>query len=178
MAMAAPVDLIVAAFPSEPGAKDALHKLEEARKQGVISIKDAAVLTKDTEEKVRISESADKGFGRGALIGGVAGAAVGILAGPVGWATLGGAAVGGLAAKMRDGGFRDDRLKMLSEGLTPGSSALVAVIEETWVTEAQKILIEEGGNLAVEAVAADMAAQLDEMAHKAQGDQPSTSTQA
>src|SRR5262245_39682856 len=91
-----PIQVIVAAFPTEQGAKEALHDLDEAKKQGVIGIKDAAVLMRDQDQKLHITETADKGFGRGAAIGGVAGAAVGILAGPIGWAALGGAAVGGL----------------------------------------------------------------------------------
>src|SRR6266550_3070218 len=128
-----PIQVIVAAFPSEQGAKEALHDLDEAKKQGLIGIKDAAVLSKDEQQKLRISDSADKGFGRGAMIGGVAGAAVGILAGPIGWAALGGAAVGGLAAKARDGGFPDARLRQVGASLQPGSSALVAVIEHIWL---------------------------------------------
>jgi uncharacterized membrane protein len=170
------MDVLIAAFPSDAGAKDALHKLEDARKQGIVSIKDAAVLTKDEQNKVRISESADKGFGRGALIGGVAGAAVGVLAGPIGWATLGGAAIGGLAARLHDGGFPDDRLRRIGDALTPGSSALVAVVEETWLPEAQRLLDQEGVDIAVEAVAGDIAAELDELAKRAQeqGEQGST----
>jgi uncharacterized membrane protein len=170
MAMDAPVDVVVAAFPTDTGAREALHMLDDAKKRGVIAIKDAAVLTKDADNRVHISETADKGFGRGAVIGGVAGAAVGLLAGPIGWAALGGAAIGGLAAKLRDGGFRDESLRKMTEGLTPGSSALVAVIEETWVPEAQRMLEERGADLAVEAVAADVAAQLDDEAQRAQDD--------
>jgi uncharacterized membrane protein len=168
MTTQAPIDLIVAAFPSEQGAKEALHELDDAKKQGVISVKDAAVLMRDEHDKLHIAESADKGFGRGAMIGGVAGAAVGILAGPIGWATLGGAAVGGLAAKLRDGGFPDDRLRQIGEGVKPGSSALVAVIEETWVTKAEDMLRQRGADIATEAVAADIASQLDEQAAQAQ----------
>jgi uncharacterized membrane protein len=170
-----PIEVIVAAFPSEEGAKNALHDLDEAKKQGVIGIKDAAVLTRDQEQKLHISESADKGFGRGAVIGGVAGAAVGLLAGPIGWATLGGAAIGGLAAKLRDGGFKDERLRQMGEGLRPGSSALVAVIEHVWLEDVERMLEEKGADLATEAVTADIAAQLDMEAERAQqGQQPSS----
>jgi uncharacterized membrane protein len=163
-----PIQVIVAAFPTEQGAKEALHDLDQAKKQGVIGIKDAAVLSKDEQQKLSISETADKGFGRGALIGGVAGAAVGILAGPIGWAALGGAAIGGLAAKARDGGFPDARLRQVGESLQPGSSALVAVIEQIWLEDVERMLEQKGGDLATEAVAADVAAQLDEQAMQAQ----------
>jgi uncharacterized membrane protein len=163
-----PIDVVVAAFPNQQGASEALHELDQAKKQGVIDIKDAAVLRRDEQDKLHIAESADKGFGRGAVIGGVAGAAVGIIAGPIGWATLGGAAVGGLAAKLRDGGFRDDRLRQIGTGLSPNTSALVAVIEHVWVQDVERRLVEKGADIATEAVAADIAAQLDAEAERQQ----------
>jgi uncharacterized membrane protein len=163
-----PVDVIIAAYNNEQGASDALTKLQEAKKAGVISIKDAAVLKRDENNKLKITETADKGFGRGAMIGGVAGAAVGVLAGPVGWAALGGAAVGGLAAKLRDGGFPDDRLREIGESVQPGNSALVAVVEEVWVKDAQRILEEKAAKIVTNAISADIASQLDADAASAQ----------
>jgi uncharacterized membrane protein len=169
-----PVDVIVAAYNEEQGASNALKELETAKKAGTISIKDAAVLKRDADNKLKITESSDKGFGKGALIGGVAGAAVGVLAGPVGWAALGGAAVGGLAAKLRDGGFKDDRLRTIGESVKPGQSALVAVVEEIWVKDAQHILEDEAADMVTHQVAADVAMQLDnEAARSQQGSSPS-----
>jgi uncharacterized membrane protein len=168
MTTEAPIDVVIAAFPSEQGAKQALQELDDAKKQGLIAVKDAAVLRRDEQNKLHVSESADKGFGRGALIGGVAGAAVGIIAGPIGWATLGGAAIGGLAAKARDGGIKDERLRQMGESLQPGNSALVAVIEHVWINDLERMLIERGANLATEAVSADIAAQLEAQAVSAQ----------
>ncbi len=167
-----PTDVVVGAFPTEAGAKEALHSLQEAQKQGIVGIKDAAVLSKGPDNKLHIAETADKGFGRGAMIGGVAGAVVGVLAGPVGWAALGGAAVGGLAAKLHDGGFPDDRLKQMGDGLTPGSSAVVAVIEHTWLRDVQAKLEEAGADLLTESVTADIADQLDQEARKHQEQAP------
>jgi uncharacterized membrane protein len=168
MTAEAPIDVVVAAFPTEQGAKDTLRDLDQAKKDGLINIKDAAVLRKDDQSKLHISETADKGFGRGAMIGGVAGAAVGLLAGPVGWGLLGGAAVGGLAAKLRDGGFQDQRLRQIGEGLRPDSSAIVAVIEHTWVRDVERMMVERGADLATEQVASEIAAQLDADAERAQ----------
>jgi uncharacterized membrane protein len=165
-----PVDVIIAAYSDEQGASGALKELDKAKKDGIITIKDAAVLKRDPNNKLHITESADKGFGRGAMIGGVAGAAVGVLAGPVGWAALGGAAVGGLAAKLRDGGFPDDRLREVGESVQPGNSALVAVVEEVWVKDAQRILEENAANIVTNAVSADIAAQLDADAARSQQD--------
>lgn len=162
-------DVLVAAFPTEEGGNQALHRLQDARKAGVIDFKDAAVLKRDAQtNKLKISETADKGFGKGAAIGGVAGAAVGILAGPVGWAALGGAAVGGLAAKLKDGGFRDERLRRIGDSVAPGCSAMVAVVEHPRAKEVEQMLEEEGADVATEMIAEEIARELDEEAMRHQ----------
>ena len=63
--------------------------------------------------------------------------------------------------KWRDGGFKEERLKTIGESVKPGTSALVAVVEETWVIEAEKILREAAANIVTEAISADIAAQLE-----------------
>ena len=157
-----PVDVVVAAFHDQQGANNALKELETAKKDGLIGIQDAAVLRKDDQSKLHITETADKGFGRGAVVGGVAGAVVGVIAGPVGWAALGGAAIGGLASKLRDTGFRDERLRQMGEGLQPGTSAIVAVVEHEWVHEVEKRIENEAKDIVTEAITADIAEQLEQ----------------
>ena len=167
-----PVDVVIAAFATEDGAKTALHELDEAHKQGIIAIKDAAVLNRDANNKLHIMETSDKSWGRGAMIGGVGGAVVGILAGPVGWEALGGAAIGGLAARLRDGGFPDQRLRQIGDSLKPGSSALIAVVEETWVRQVQESLQKLAGDVITEEIGADLAMQLDQEAARMKAQQP------
>src|SRR5260370_25876372 len=130
-----PVQVIVAAFNDLNGASQALKSLKEAKKERLIEIEDAAVLTKDADGKVKTKETADMRAGKGATIGAITGGVVGLLAGPIGWAALGGGVIGGLAAQLHDGGFRDDPLRQLAEGLTPNSSALVALIDHRWVAD-------------------------------------------
>src|SRR5215471_8666245 len=155
----APLDAIVAAFPDEGGAAKALKELRGVDKD-LIGIKQAAVLVRTTDGKLEIRESHH--VGRGAVLGGLAGAVVGLVAGPVGWVAVGGAAIGALAARLRDSGFPDARLKELGEALTPGTSALVAIIEHRWVAEVEKQLQAEGVKYAIEEVKADIASQLEE----------------
>jgi uncharacterized membrane protein len=155
-----PVQVVIAAFKDENTASEALKALKQARNQGLIKIVDAAVLRKDEKGKLHIKETADMGGGKGAVIGGVAGGVIGLLAGPVGWAALGGAVIGGLAAKLHDGGFKDERLKKLGEGLGPGNSAIVAVVEHTWVREVEKQMAEAGADVVTEQISADIAKQL------------------
>jgi uncharacterized membrane protein len=165
-------DVLVASFPTEDGGKKALEKLQQAKKDGVVEFRDAAILKRDaSSNKLMIAETADKGFGKGAAIGGVAGAAVGLLAGPIGWAALGGAAVGGLAAKLKDGGVPDDRLKQLGERIPAGSSAMLAVVEHGHTMELEGILKQSGAQVVKEMVAEDMAKALDAEAERHQGGQ-------
>ena len=63
---------------------------------------------------------------------------------------------------MSDGGFSDARLKKLGEGLTPNSSAIVAVIEYTWVADVERAMAEAGADVVTEGLSADIAKQLSE----------------
>jgi len=155
-----PVQVVVAAFKDENAASEALKALKQARNEGLIKIVDAAVLRKDEKGKLHIKETADMGGGKGAVIGGVLGGVVGVLAGPIGWAAVGGAVIGGLAAKLKDGGFKDERLKKLGEGLGPGNSAIVAVVEHVWVKQVEKAMADAGADAVTEELSADIAKQL------------------
>jgi len=157
-----PVQLIVAAFQDEKTADAALKELKRAKREGLIDIVDAAVLRKDEKGKLHIKETADMGGGKGAALGGVAGAAIGLIAGPllVVPAAIG-ALVGGLAAKLRDSGFSNERLQTLGEGLKPGSSAIVAVVEHIWVAQVEAAMQAAGADAVTAALSADIAAQLE-----------------
>jgi len=157
-----PVQLVVAAFQEEKAAKEALATLKEAKKAGLIKIENAAVLRKDEKGKLHIKETQDMGGGKGAAFGGVAGAAIGLIAGPalVVPAAVG-ALVGGLTAKLRDTGFSNQRLEKLGEGLQPGSSAIVAVVEHTWVDKVEEALAEAEADVMTAEIKADIAAQLE-----------------
>jgi uncharacterized membrane protein len=166
----APVDVIVAGFADEQGASDALSDLKMARDADMIKIKDAAVLRKEMDGKLHVHEAIDKGMGKGAVLGGIAGAVVGLIAGPVGWLTLGGAAVGGLAMRLRESGFTDRRLHDIGERIQPGSSALIAVVEEEWVREVERRLRDAAADLVTEEIATDVADQLEAEGERLQVD--------
>ena len=156
-----PIQIVAAAFNSPDGAAKAVEALKDARAAGLIAIDNLAILTKDADGKLDIKEPTDWGGTKGAVVGGVAGAAIGLLAGPVGWVTGIGALVGGLAAKLRDSGFKDERLRTLGESLRPGTSAVVAVVEHRWVLALEKQLAEAGADTLTEEIGADIATQLE-----------------
>lgn len=157
-----PVQLVVAAFKDEGSAKEALEALKQVQREKLIKIENAAVLRKDQKGKLHIRETHDMGGGKGAALGGIGGAAIGLLAGPalVVPAAVG-ALVGGLAAKLRDSGFSNQRLETLGEGLQPGTSAIVAVVEHTWVALVEEALAEAEADVITAELQADIAEQLE-----------------
>ena len=157
-----PVQVVVAAFQEEGAAKAALKELKSLKRTKLIGIQNAAVLRKDQKGKIHIKETGDMGGGKGSVIGGVAGAAIGLIAGPalVVPAAVG-ALVGGLSAKLRDSGFSNKRLETLGQGLKPGTSAIVAVVEHKWVETLEKEMAELSADLMTASLQADIAAQLE-----------------
>ena len=157
-----PVQVIVAAFQDEKAAKGALKELKRARMAGLIKIENAAVLRKDKKGKLHIKETHDMGGGKGAALGGVGGAAVGLIAGTALAApVVVGALVGGLVAKLRDSGFSNKRLEAMGEGLQPETSAIVAVVEHTWVAKVEEALAEAQAEVVTAEIQADIANQLE-----------------
>lgn len=159
----APIQLVVAAFNEEKGADQALKSLKAAKKEKLIGIKDAAVIRRDRKNKIHIKDVRDVGGGRGAVAGGVFGAAIALLTGGTGVLLSGavGALVGGLAAKKIDMGLPNQRLKQLGDSLKPETSAIVAIIEHRWVADLEAVLAEAGAQVLTEALKADIAQQLE-----------------
>ena len=118
-----------------------------------------AVIVKDGTGKLKITNSRRRST-RGLVTGGVVGGLVGLLAGPVGWAALGGGAIGALVGKVRGAPLKRE-LQDLGESLTPNSSAIVAVVEHTWVADLQRQLAAEGAKVVHDEIKADIAAQLE-----------------
>jgi uncharacterized membrane protein len=143
-----PVELVVAAFREEERAGEVLGEIQELEKLKFIGVWNAAVITKDTDGKLKLKETAEiKGVRRGAGIGAIAGGIIGILAGgPIGGIVLG-AAAGALSGKVIDLGFSNKELKEMGELMKPGSSAIIAVIEHRWVGELEAALDEFGAQI-------------------------------
>ncbi len=155
-----PTQVIVAAFDGMDSAKEAFDDLKQLEKEKSIKIENAAILQKDHDSKLHIRDVKDMTGTRGAVWGGVIGAVVGVISGPVGWAALGGAGIGGLVAKLKDGGFENSRLEQWAEQLKPGTSALIAVVAEIWVREVEAELKEKSRDVMTMEISDDIAAQL------------------
>ncbi len=156
-----PVEVIVAAFQDEDGAKAALNELKQAKHDGLIKIDDAAVIRKDEKGKLHIKETADMSSGKGAGIGAVIGGVIGLLGGPLGVAVGAGAgaAIGGIAAH-GDAGIKDEQLETIGAGLEPGTSAIVAIVEHKWVAAVQAQLEDDASAVMAQQLSADIHTQL------------------
>jgi uncharacterized membrane protein len=157
-----PVQIVIAAFKDQTTANRVLDELKQLQKSGQIKIDDAAVLYRDANDKLHIQDTHDWGFGRGALAGGTVGLVAGLIAGgPIGWAVLGSAAAGGAIASVHHTyGFDEARLRKLGEGLKPGNSAIVAVVEHVWVARVEAAMRQQSTDMVVESISKDVAEQL------------------
>ena len=103
------------------------------------------MITKDSHGIVSIKESADRGT-LGASVGLAVGALIGLLAGPVG--VVVGAAAGTTIGAIRDfwvAGVGLDFVEEAEKRLQPGKVALLAEIDEEWVTPVDSALESAGG---------------------------------
>lgn len=172
-------NLVVVAYPEEGKAKEVLKQLKALQSQGLISIVNAAVMVKNEKGKVSISETGDTDAKGGAIIGGIAAGLIALF-NPIGALgviamTAGGAGVGALITHFMDLGFPQEDLKDLSESLTPGSSAIIALVEHTWVDALADALEQYAGKLYKRSIKANIADQLTEQA-KAVSVESETST--
>jgi uncharacterized membrane protein len=157
--METPVQVIVAAFSTPDAAPAVMNDLKQGRKEGLIGIVDAAVVVKDANGKLKITDSKRRGA-RGFVTGGVVGALIGLLAAPpVGAAAVGGGVIGALVGKLRGAPLKAE-MKSIGSALPSGSSAIVAAIEHDWVPQLEAALIADGAQLVQDTIRADIAEQL------------------
>lgn len=129
------LELLMVVFKDNKSADQALKEVKQAQSDGDIEIIDAIVVRKNEKGRISHKELADVRFrNKGRLIGGTAGAVVGLL-GPAGFlaATAVGAVGGGLISRLKDKGVPTQDVKTMAEALDNNSSALVALIDHVWV---------------------------------------------
>lgn len=152
--MSVDMQIIVANFDTEDGAKDALKAVKHEK----VNRGDVAILSKNEKGKIRVKETDDWGGGKGAVAGAVVGSFIPVVG------TIGGAIIGGVAAKLRDGGFPNDKLKEMAESLEPDHSMYVMLTDSDSVGAVENVLVGAGGQLVSHPVSADLAGELDEAA--------------
>lgn len=126
--------MLVVIFENAKKAYEGSQALLELDQEGSIAIHAQAVIQKNNDGTVTVNK-ADDGFPISTVGGTAIGSLIGLLGGPVGVAA--GAAVGATAGLFGDLYLADvdtDFLGEVGESLTPGKFAVVADVEEEWIT--------------------------------------------
>jgi len=139
--------LIVVIFRNEKSAYEGVSALHQLDGEASIVLDRLAVIKKNTDGSV-VTERVDDDFPppSGTLAGTAIGALVGILGGPVGFAV--GAGTGGLIGVVRDFFTADldtDFVSDVASALIPGTYAVLADVDEEWVTPLDKRMEDLGG---------------------------------
>ena len=137
---AVPVDLYIAMYDDPDGAKGDFDALKELVKEGLIFVDAAVLVSRDADGKIKVDENAHE-VGKGRMIGAVGGFVIGLLFPPglIAATVVTGAAGGGIG-RLVSAHKEHEIKKDIEEVLPPGTSGIVAVFSEVWVTQVDKAL--------------------------------------
>lgn len=139
--------MLVAVFDNEAKAFEGKSALQDLSTNGNIYLYGYAVLVKSADGSVRVKQS-DSDIPVRTLLGTSLGSLIGLLGGPVGMAV--GAAVGLSAGGVMDlynVGIGEDFLDDVGRTLTSGKVAIVAEVDEEWVTPVDERMEKIGGTV-------------------------------
>jgi uncharacterized membrane protein len=127
---------------------EVLEELKHLKKEKMIGLWNAAVITKDENGKLFFKQTVQTvGIKRSVGICGILGAIIGILAGgPIAGIVLGSTS-GTLSGKFMDLGFDKQEFREIGYSLGADSSAIIAIIEHKWVRELVDTLTELGAKI-------------------------------
>jgi uncharacterized membrane protein len=153
--------LMAAVYPTHEQAKTILDMLQRMHRANTITLKDAAVITKDSKGKVKLEETAELTTREGAVRGAIVTGVLGLIYPPsLIVSLLAGGVIGGLIGRVRDTGIKNANLKEIADRLEPGKSAVIALGEGEWVDEIQGALKGWEGALITHALTEEEAKQI------------------
>jgi uncharacterized membrane protein len=153
--------LMAAVYPSHEQAKTVLDMLQRMHKATTITLKDAAIVTKNADGKVKLEETAELTTREGAVRGAIVTGVLGLIYPPsLIVSLLAGGVLGGLIGKIRDTGIKNAQLKEVADRLAPGKSAVIALGEGEWVDEIQGALAGYEGMLIIHPLTEEEAKQI------------------
>ena len=138
--------MIVVVFENESKAFEGLRILRDLDSKGEVLVYETQIVAKEPNGTVRVIDNANTTFFP--TIGGstAIGALAGILGGPVG--LLAGATAGALIGsivELGQSGVTDEFVSDIKAALTPGKVAVVASVDEEWVTPLDTRMESAGG---------------------------------
>lgn len=135
------ITLLAARYPNQEHAKTILDTLEEMHRALTIDLKDAVMITKEPDGKIKTHETTDVTARKGALRGVIAGGIFGLIFPPsllISAVAAGG--IGALWGKIRDTGVKHEDIKEFAGDLAPGQAALVILVSSQTAEIAQETL--------------------------------------
>lgn len=125
-------NVVVVGFPDESKAYQALSIVTRLGDEGLIGLRGAAVVKREADGRLVIPEGTDRDAGGPTLVGGLIGALIGLLGGPVGvllgWGT---GSLIGLAVDAGDALDDESLLKRAGQTIAPGTTGLIAEVTES-----------------------------------------------
>lgn len=138
---------VVVIFPSETTAYEGTRALKQLHAEGTLSLYGMTVLVREANGTLATRQAEDQGpvgFAAGTLMGGL----IGLIGGPAG--AMIGMSVGAIAGgygDIIDLGIRSDFITAVANKLSPGKAAVVAEIEEEWITPLDNRMATLGGEV-------------------------------
>jgi len=119
--------LIVLAFDTMDEAEQVHEALVKGKKEGMLTIEDAAVVVKDAEGKVHVKNQVSRSTWMATGVGGALGLLIGSIFFPIGGLVLG-LAGGAVVGRLMDLGVDGEFVKDVGEQIKPGTSALFVLV--------------------------------------------------
>jgi uncharacterized membrane protein len=138
--------MLVVVFDNEEGAYEGKNALLQLDGEGSITVYGYAVLAKRADGSTTVKQ--DNMGPISTLVGTSFGSLLGLLGGPIGFAV--GASAGaltGAAFDVHDARIGDDFIDDVKKSLTPTKVAVIAEIEEDWITPVDSRMEELGGTV-------------------------------
>lgn len=133
--------VLVASFDTLGGANLAVGEMHRMEKAGLLDVENTVTISKNAWDKLDVKQVGDVSTGQGAKVGAIVGGVVGLIFPPSLLASAAlGAGIGAIAAKLRGDQLSGDDIKAMAEGMEPGTSLLVAVVEPQWADEVETAL--------------------------------------
>jgi uncharacterized membrane protein len=134
--------LVVGTYSVPGAAGDDFKTLKAGEDAGEYQVVGAVVMNRDANGKVDVQEK-DSGahVAGGAVLGGTAGLVVGLFAPPLLGAMAVGAGIGAVVGKLSKKHEEKQMGVELEEYLPPGSSAVVAVVDDTYADKVEAALV-------------------------------------
>jgi uncharacterized membrane protein len=135
-----PIDLYIAAYSDAAAAEADWDQIKQLAKDKVVTVEALILVSRDADGKIHVKDDAHEA-GIGAAVGAVGGAIVGLIFPPALLASAAvGAGIGAGAGLVVDQVTKHEIRSEVEDTLPPGSSGIVAIFEERWVTEVEKAL--------------------------------------